>query len=327
MSPIPDAEKWIQGYVDPSTVEIAADSNGKQYSKFKGTILVPYPGSSPSQDEFEGGNLYFKIFTGPMNYYYMGASGGGPFRITRSKNIFGCKFEIWPPLSATQLSAIQGSAYGVYFKAQDDADYEVFNNPVTLSIGALKDAFAVGYVDAVYADDFNVMSVAPFKREVSALDLISTMLGSRDLSSSAELWVTHVVASFEGHPSLFLGITDVDLDSDGVVNPDLNGGISPYDGAAPYIGNLSFGVYGISSPANTSAIFMEVFRDANASINQTKPLKLDHITAHEIGHTIGSLEPHRNAMSNLMNQDPDIISAATTFLPQTLDHMRSISAW
>jgi hypothetical protein len=328
MGPIPESEKWTKGFVNKSTAEIKADSFGRQYSKFKGTMLVPYSGSSPSEDEFEGGNLYFKIFTAPGTYYRMGVSDGVPFRITRSKHVFGCKYEIWPALTEAQLSTIQNAPYSVHFEAQDDGDYSMFDSPVMLDMDSLADAFREAYIEPVYADEFNTMKIPPFKREITLLEMYTYLVATRDLVSSPDLWATHVVACFEGHVAGFLS---TEMDPDGSINSDLNGGFPPYTGSESTMTSLNMlPLYGLSATVwNSSAIYMETIRDAQTSINSGAlyPVTPAHVMCHEMGHTAGAFWPHENSSSNLMHHDPDVFSATTKYSPLTIRFMRSVNKW
>lgn len=334
MSPIPEEKRWVQGIVERYSVRNLSDVNGNSYSRFTGTMYDAYEGRPPSKDAFEGGELYFKIWSSNNEYYLMGAENGGPFYITRSNKLFYNSFEIWPALSASQLAVIQeihSNAGNVFYKAKDDADYTVFDQKQILSIDSLKEAYYEAYIDPVYADEFNDKKIQPYIREVSLYSLMGALNLSRDLTSSIWMWTTHVVASFEG-----VYLKDADLDPDDCMSDKINNGVPPYLGAADVKLGSDAELFGLAfSLNNNSALFLETIRDARYDAKTEPSLTTTNLTVHEITHVGGIGIGHFNGddgihgvlVPNLMFKDPQIINQSTRFRAQTIRSLRKIEKW
>jgi hypothetical protein len=321
-------------------VETVTDVNGVPYSKFSGTMLRDYSISASTADEYEGGTIYFKLYTAPRT-----CTLTRPFTITRSRTLWGCQFEIWPALTPAELATMQsyqGGVWGIYFQAKDDGDYTVFDSPQFLGFGTLEKAYEDAYIDVVYADDYNQTDVIPYKREVTFFDLYATMHNGRNLKSEPSLWAARVVAAFEGGSSLVrsnpLNISiwfgaDVDMDPDTVV--DINGSSEPYVGSKPLQPSGSFEYLGVTPGGlNHSLIFLETLRDGNVASNRSDDpggnqlVTKERVAIHEVTHSGGLYAiGHDDDGTNLMNTEPDGFSLSDLFSPKIINELRAIKTW
>ena len=332
MAQVPKGLRWRLGWIDQTTITA---------NTFDVSPLLRFEdGIPPDEDEFEGGPIYIILGDGSGHIVQ---TIDRQFKVVRfSPTILGSgSFKIYPALTATEQSSI-ATATVAQIRVSDDDDYTVFDQPQYLSGGtALKKALATAYIEPFNADADNTNKVIQYIRHVTYSQFLGISLGynldaARDLVSADDYWTTLVVACYEpsqGIQSLLGFPASGDGDPDGMANDSYGFmiGRTPANDVAGSLNGLSGGNSLLNPGRNFSAVFLETFRDGNATSYPNNPRRLDILVAHEICHTAGSglsgniLNHFHSDGNDLMNEDP--FNRSERLKPSDVILIREMNKW
>jgi len=172
-------------------------------------------------------------------------------------------------ITGTPGAGVVGKPFKIY---DDDFDMTTVQHirtlPYTLSGGSLMDtAYAEAYIKPKTVPASYVDSDSTFYRNLSSglfSGWLSKVTAKKDLSESAEFWLVHLLAAWQGK-------TDEDIDPDtadpGEPAPEATNGEA-------------------SDPDNTGAIYIETIRESEI-LTHFPRINEEHTVVHEVGHQGG----------------------------------------
>jgi hypothetical protein len=271
-------------------------------------VIQLYSVLQAQKDEFEGGVLSIPSF------------GVGGRYVPIYRNIDDTLHVPANSFSPAELAAIAGGVDATI--TDDDAIPASGTMPLPSGGSLLQSAYGEAYIAPQYVDpgsSWNPRGTLRFVRHLEDDAIGSTAMddiaASRDLTSAPGFWATLVVGCFENYAA-----TDADpdglgpkqfghVDDDSLTGPGLDYGASPLHGI------------------NTSAIYLETIRDANASANHFTDEA--HTVVHELGHTAGAgidgHPPEPSTVETIMRAGAP--RGEDHFSNQNLAWFRSVSTW